>query len=378
MRKSFGLLVVFGLSMSCASSAYAQDAGEILAKVGDTYANLKTYDFPAEAHAVFVADEVKYRLTLPQELAQGDTPDERMSVLNKRPTFEKLDGSDQPASPHSFVPPSVQFYDFARIAQNLQYAKFLREEPQEFNGRKAECYVVEILKAPDVNIPRAPAPVPQTLWIDESLFLVVRTTFHSVFPGFPAQPAHDAQPARPAVPGIEMDWDIAFTGYALNETPPQWMADMKKNYDQQAAALSAKMVGTSEHNFELRDLHGQEVSLASLHDKVVLLDFWATWCGPCRKELPVLSLLEKTWAGKGLVVVRITNEPPEDVQAFLTRTHQSIPTLVNGDSVSKQFSVGGIPTLVLLDKTGMIVAYDVDVLSEADLTTRLKKAGLEQ
>ena len=378
MRKVFGRLVAFALLVVCAPSAYSQDAREILAKVSETYANLKTYDFIAEAHAAFVVDGVKYGLTLPQELAQGDTPDERMSVLNKLPTFERLDESDQPASPHSFVPPSALFYDFARIAQNLQYAKFLREETQEFNGKKAACYVIEILKIPDVNTPRAPAPVPQTLWIDQTSFLVVRTVFHSTFTGLAAQPARDAQPARMALPKLEMDWDIAFTSYTLNETPPQWMMDMKKNYDQQEAALSAKMVGTSAHAFELQDLGGHEVTLASLHDKVVLLDFWATWCGPCRKELPVLASLEKTWAAKGLVVVRITNEPPEDVQAFLTRTHQTIPTLVNGENVSKQFSVGGIPTLVLLDNAGMIVAYDVDVLSEADLTTRLKKAGLER
>src|ERR1017187_4574949 len=199
MRKAFGPLVMFGLIVVCASSAYSQDAREILARVSETYANLKTYDFIAEAHAVFEADGVEYRLTMPQELAQGDTPDERMGVLNKLPTFERLDGSDQPASPHSFVPPSALFYDFARIAQNLQYAKFLREETQEFNGKKAACYAVEILKIPDVNTPPAPAPLPQTLWFYDASLLGVPPGFQSAFPGSAAAAAPGAPPARYAL-----------------------------------------------------------------------------------------------------------------------------------------------------------------------------------
>jgi hypothetical protein len=90
-----------------------------------------------------------------------------------------------------------------------------------------------------------------------------------------------------------------------------------------------------------------------------------------------VASLEKTWAAKGLVVIRITDEPPEDVEAFFKRTQQSFPTLVNRENVSKQFGVPGVPTLALIDKAGKIVAYDTAPLSESDLTSRLKRAGLE-
>ena len=90
-----------------------------------------------------------------------------------------------------------------------------------------------------------------------------------------------------------------------------------------------------------------------------------------------MASLEKSWSPEGLVVVRITSEPPEDVQAFLKCTLQKVPTLVNGENVEKRFSVQGIPTLVLIDKAGKIVSYDVALLSESDLTSRLKRAGLE-
>jgi thiol-disulfide isomerase/thioredoxin len=101
------------------------------------------------------------------------------------------------------------------------------------------------------------------------------------------------------------------------------------------------------------------------------------WPAVHRLDSAVLASLEQTWFPKGLVVIRIANERPEDIRDFLKKTRQSFPTLVNGDSVSKQFGVVGIPTLVLIDRTGKIVPYDVDVLSEAELTTRLKAAGLE-
>jgi thiol-disulfide isomerase/thioredoxin len=356
-------LLAFALGVIGAPAAYSQDAREILTRVSETYVNLKTYDFNIESHAVFEVGGVKYRMTMPQEMAQGDTPDEAMSLQFKRAAFVKLDGSDQPANPGiSFALPSPGFYDFARITQNLQYEKLLREETLESNGVSSACYVVEILKTPNPYAPpRAPAASPEILWIDKSSYLVHRTAFHTTG----------------LANAIEMDWDVAFTSYTLNEAPPQWIVDEKKGFDRRMAELSARWVGASAPGFALQDVDGRQVTMADLRDKVVLLDFWDTWCGPCRKELPVLGSLEKAWAPKGLIVVRITDEPPEDIQAFLRKTQQSFRTLVNGESVFKTFGVTGIPTLVLIDRGGKIVSYDVDALSEAELTARFKKAGLE-
>jgi thiol-disulfide isomerase/thioredoxin len=367
MRIPFGSSLALILVLVCAPSAYSQDAREILTRVSETYAKLKSYDFNIEAHAVFEVEGVKYRMTMPQEMAQGDAPDESMGVLLKLPTFVRLDESDQPANPRiGFGAPDLLFYDFSRIAQNLHYAKLVREETLKSNGKSATCYVVESLRIPDGNAsPRAPALTPETLWIDKTNYLVLRVAFRTIIP------------ARESQPAVEMDWGISFISYTLNEAPPEWLLDRRKSFDQQMAKLRAKWVGTSAPDFALQDLDGHEVTLAGLRGKAILLDFWDTWCGPCRKELPVLASLEKTWSSKGLVVVRIANEPLEDIQAFLQRTRQSFPTLVNGEGVSKQFGVVGIPTLVLIDTNGKIVAYDVDALSEAQLTTRLKSAGLE-
>lgn len=367
MKIALKPFLAFALAVIAAPPTYSQDAGKILTRVSEAYVNLKTYDFNIEAHAIFEVGGVKYRMTMPQEMAQGDTPDEAMGVQFKRPTFVRLDGSDQSANPDiSFTTANPRFYDFARITQNLQYEKFLREETLEAKGVAYACYVVEILKTPGPYAPsRAPAESPETLWIDKSSYLVHRTAFHTTGS---AGGSHSA---------IEMDWDVVFTSYTLNGAPPQWIVNAKKGFDRQMAELSAKWVGASAPGFALQDVDGRQVNLAALRDKVVLLDFWDTWCGPCRKELPVLTSLEKAWAPKGFVVVRITDEPREDIQAFLKKTQQSFPTLVNGEGVFKAFGVVGIPTLVLIARGGKIVSYDVAALSEAELSARLKRAGLE-
>jgi thiol-disulfide isomerase/thioredoxin len=178
-------------------------------------------------------------------------------------------------------------------------------------------------------------------------------------------------------PAHQLNWSTTFTAYKLNANPPDWLVKLKSTREDQVRELKAEKVGTSAPDFKLQDLDGQEVSLADLRDRVVLLDFWATWCLPCRKELPVITKIERDWSAKGLTVLRITNEEPDVVKVFLKGTRLKFVTLVNGADVSRQYSVDGIPTIVLIDKTGKIVAYDVAELSEAELVDRLRQAGLK-
>jgi hypothetical protein len=91
----------------------------------------------------------------------------------------------------------------------------------------------------------------------------------------------------------------------------------------------------------------------------------------------LLAKLERDWSAKGLALVRITDEPPEPVNRFLKRTHQSFSTLVNGKAAKEKYSVPAIPTLVVVDQSGKIIAYDVSELSETALLERLKRAGLK-
>jgi cytochrome c biogenesis protein CcmG, thiol:disulfide interchange protein DsbE len=351
--------------------ADSPSAAEILANVRDAYAKLKTYDFNFSATGIFEIDAVKYVVVMPEELAQGDNSDLPITMQMRAGSIKKIDGSDtgDALKNVSFIPPSILYFEFAKIGLNANYVKFLREEVISFGDKTAACYVLEYLGKPREFAPaHADPPIPQTLWVDKSTFLVLREQLH-----IPPSP----QGSRT---GVAVDWDVTASSYTLNGALPDWLLGQKDRIRQHLSEMSAKMVGKAAPDFTLQDLDGHQVSLAALekdpHNKAVLIVFWASWCGPCREELPVLSSLEKTLSTKGLAIVRITDEPPEDVQSFAGKVHQTVSTLVNGDGVWKAYSLEGPPTLVLVDKAQKITAYNGGYLDEAGLTAFLSKSGL--
>lgn len=113
-------------------------------------------------------------------------------------------------------------------------------------------------------------------------------------------------------------------------------------------------------DFDLRDRTGKSVSLKHLRGKPVLLDFWATWCAPCRATMPEVEKLHRTYRGKGLEVIGINIEgKSDDVLAYLDENRYSFTVLFdsgNWDSiVAKRYGVTSIPRTVLIDKQGNIV-----------------------
>ena len=358
---------VVTLSASGTQAPSSRGSEEILAKVREKYANLKTYDFKATALGTFEMEGATHRATMPLEMVKGEPPQDRVTIRYAIFTVQKVGGTgeNEILKSGTFSPPGPTRMDFARIGLDVEYAKLLREETIETSGKRVTCYVLELLDKRDPAAPqRMPGPTPRTVWVDEATFLVVKETFRQ------AVPIDKSNPITP------VDWEVTFEAYTLDGPVPEWLARGEEEDKEQRAKLSASMIGTKALDFKLRDADGREVSLADERDKVVVLDFWGTWCGPCVAELPALAALERQWGAKGLVVVRITNEPPGDVQYFEKRTGQTVATLVDGEETSKQYKVEGVPTLVVVDRTGKIVAYDSGFLSETELTARLARAGL--
>jgi thiol-disulfide isomerase/thioredoxin len=106
--------------------------------------------------------------------------------------------------------------------------------------------------------------------------------------------------------------------------------------------------------FSLQDLMGKTVSLESLQGKVVILDFWATWCGPCKEAMPVLQQLSDKYANKGVVVIGVNQrESREKVKDFITSNKFTYQQLLDSDGkVGSDYGVEGIPTLVIIDQKG--------------------------
>jgi peroxiredoxin len=108
--------------------------------------------------------------------------------------------------------------------------------------------------------------------------------------------------------------------------------------------------------FTLTDLNGKSVSLADFRGKVVILDFWATWCPPCKKEIPDFIELQKIYGSKGLQVVGIALDEPYKVSAFVQNNGVNYTVLLGNDAITAKYGgIEGIPTTFVIDRKGKIV-----------------------
>jgi thiol-disulfide isomerase/thioredoxin len=112
--------------------------------------------------------------------------------------------------------------------------------------------------------------------------------------------------------------------------------------------------------FSLQTLDGRPVSLSGLQGKVVVLDFWATWCPPCREALPHLEALgtNADFVRRGLAVLAIDEqEKPATVRAFLDQARFTFPVVLDADgSIGRAYEVSGLPTTVIIGREGLVQA----------------------
>ena len=155
------------------------------------------------------------------------------------------------------------------------------------------------------------------------------------------------------------------------------------------AKLISPLMGKAAPAFELEDLSGNKVSLASYKGKAVLLNFWATWCAPCKIETPWLVELRNQYASQGFEILGVSTESDgvgkDDMAAWnkdkamiaksVQQMHMPYPVLIDGDSIANQY--GGLdvlPTSFFLDRNGKVVATQLGLTSKADIESNIKKA----
>lgn len=123
-----------------------------------------------------------------------------------------------------------------------------------------------------------------------------------------------------------------------------------------AAPVSALERGARAPEIGLRDRDGNNVQLSALRGKVVLVDFWASWCAPCREEMPVLNRFHQRFAARGLVVVGVNIDREEpNMRRFLERTPVDFRIVHDGQhQVADRYAPPRMPTSYLIDKRGVV------------------------
>ena len=187
---------------------------------------------------------------------------------------------------------------------------------------------------------------------------------------------------------------------ALREQPPagkpgqpddlyMWLASLVRYEHMQAQSDNPQFAGALSKleaaeaarqlvDFTLSDLQGNSWHLRDLKGKVVLVNFWATWCPPCRKEMPDLQALYDKYEDQGFVVVSISDEKAAKVQLFISERKITYPVLLDpGRKVNDLFQVEGIPKSFVYDREGKLVAQSIDMRTRNQFQQMLAQAGLQ-
>ncbi len=118
--------------------------------------------------------------------------------------------------------------------------------------------------------------------------------------------------------------------------------------------------------------------MKDLKGKVVLVNFWATWCPPCRKEMPDLNTLYQRFKDQGFVILAISDEEADKIKPFVAEPKISYPILLDpGRKVNGLFQVQGIPKSFVFDRGGKLVAQSIDMRTQKQFLEMLGQAGLQ-
>jgi len=210
--------------------------------------------------------------------------------------------------------------------------------------------------------------------------------------------AHLASRDDPGLPALQAVADVLAQSLAefplpgAGDQPPMPYIDLAKlvhyehvkvTLDDPLLAKAALMLASDDadiekEDFTLKNLQGQDVTLSHLRGKVVLVNFWATWCGPCRLEMIDLNDLYSRFKSQGLVVLSITNEESSKVSNFVKGSGYHAPVLLDPDSqAAKRFHVENLPRSFVFNRRGKLEAIAVDQRSSRQFLEMLAAAGLK-
>ncbi|HIF50564.1 MAG TPA: TlpA family protein disulfide reductase [Thiotrichaceae bacterium] len=138
-----------------------------------------------------------------------------------------------------------------------------------------------------------------------------------------------------------------------------------------------EVIGTKFEDFSLSDVDGVQRHLSEWQGKVMVINFWATWCSPCREEIPAFIELQQQYASDGLQFIGIALQQAEEVREFIDEFNVNYPSLVGDDDVIKAAKklgndIGALPYTVIIDRNGVISFTRRGPLSKSEAELAIK------
>ena|SRR5215472_3705063 len=386
------------IALSMMPALFAQqlpDARTLLKETGDALRDAKSYVLE-QSIAVELKGGLESRLQMPMKLAVSNPGKLRIEsngavgntlivsdgentwmYLGPLKQYTRTPAASSPDALMKSLNPGVADM-LGKMQSKDPYleVKLAGEEIIENGGARHECFVIEA-KLDKIEMPGSMELLDGVMktWVDKKTKLTWRQTATAIMKG--------ATLRSPA----EMNQSITLLSVKLNEpvsdslftfTPPEGAKEVKEF--QGPVKANANLSGKDAADFKFRSLDGKEFSLQALRGKVVLLDFWATWCGPCRKDMPALERIYSEFGDRGLVMLGMNvGEDREAVSKFLAANKLSYPIVLAGQmEMLESYSVTAFPTVVLIDREGKIALYHVGSGSESELREALAALGFSK
>ena len=167
-------------------------------------------------------------------------------------------------------------------------------------------------------------------------------------------------------------------------------AELVANSSGDVPKFSSPLVNNAAPDFALEDLSGKKVSLASYRGRAVLINLWATWCGPCKIETPWLVELRNQYASQGFEILGVSTDDLDpddkkmlvqekrDIAKFVQQERMPYPVLIDGASISTPYGgLDALPTSYFVDRKGKVVAAQLGLTSKDDIEGNIRKALAE-
>ena len=329
----------------------------LLRKVGKAYGELTTaelqFDYTHETNAQFssMRSSAHTRLLLAPGKSRGET-----SGTDER-SIEISDGK----TVWEYFPESNQYMTFPQ--GNLRHT--IADRYGSIDQTRGSATVTGSGRLGDVDCTLVKIERPdsvRTLWIDPKTNFILKDDDVTTSKTSTAHTVTMFSPVR-LLPSA--DKQLFFFDPQKVQAKPR---------EQLQRDAPTKSLGKPAPKFTLLDLENKPLNLSELKGKVVLLDFWATWCAPCRAALPNMELLHRDFKDKGLLVLGVDTEEPKDQAAFMEKFGYTFRSLVDAnEKVKNLYHVGGIPATVLIDKDGKIQTFDADGSSYDSLRETVRR-----